>query len=135
MTIAATSNTKELLVWDWDIEHDDRKRETRMDKAVHHAQPFQVDRRVLKEVVQDKLGMEVSRIVFLNAGKSFRCLFFVLFLTPSDRHIPQSTRQPRLLAPFTILMTFQGVSNYSRGWLRGCRPGSTSVHAQNQNRI
>lgn len=72
MPVAATSNTKELLVWDWDTEHADRRRETQMDTAVHHVQPFQVDRRVLKDVVREKIGIEVARIVFLNAGKSYR---------------------------------------------------------------
>lgn len=43
-----------------------------MDTAVHHVQPFQVDRRVLKDVVREKIGIEVARIVFLNAGKSYR---------------------------------------------------------------
>lgn len=58
------------LEWDWDIEHADRKREAKADAALHGATPFQVDRRVLKDVVHEKAGIEVGKITFLSAGES-----------------------------------------------------------------
>ncbi|TCD68756.1 hypothetical protein EIP91_009902 [Steccherinum ochraceum] len=61
-------HTKALLQWDWDLEHEDRRREARADAAVHNAQPFQVDRKLLKDIVVEKMGAEVARIQFLGAG-------------------------------------------------------------------
>ncbi|KAF9220763.1 hypothetical protein BS17DRAFT_713562 [Gyrodon lividus] len=54
--------------WDWDTEHEDRRREAKADFALHGAQPFQVDRRVLKDVVREKTNCEVGRITFLSSG-------------------------------------------------------------------
>lgn len=62
-----------FLQWDWDIEHEDRKKEARADAAIHGAQPFQVDRKLLKDIVHEKMGVEVVRINFLGAGSSIRC--------------------------------------------------------------
>ncbi len=59
---------KPSLQWDWDIEHEDRKREARADASIHGAQPFQVDRKLLKDIVYEKMGVEVVRIRFLGAG-------------------------------------------------------------------
>ncbi|KAJ7773833.1 hypothetical protein B0H16DRAFT_1450648 [Mycena metata] len=56
------------LEWDWDIEHADRKREAQADAALHGATPFEVDRRVLKDVVMEHMKTPVARIVFLSAG-------------------------------------------------------------------
>jgi hypothetical protein len=56
------------LVWDWDIEHADRKRERQEDAALRDQAPFEVDRRLLKDVVREKMGVEVGRIRFLSAG-------------------------------------------------------------------
>jgi len=58
------------LVWDWDIEHEDRKRERKVDATLRGAAPFEVDRRALKDVVREKMGSEVGRIKFLSAGMS-----------------------------------------------------------------
>ncbi|KAG6830223.1 hypothetical protein H0H92_001663 [Tricholoma furcatifolium] len=58
----------EPLQWSWEIEHADRKRETQADAATHGATPFQVDRKVLKDVVRENRGVEVGRIEYLNAG-------------------------------------------------------------------
>ena len=65
--------TRPLLQWDWDIEHADRKREARADAAIHGAQPFQVDRKLLKDIVHEKMSVEVVRIRFLGAGSLFGC--------------------------------------------------------------
>ena len=59
-----------VLEWDWEIEHEDRKREARADAALHHQQhTFQVDRKVLKDVVREQMHMDVGRIRFLSSGK------------------------------------------------------------------
>ncbi|KAH8097079.1 hypothetical protein BXZ70DRAFT_895477 [Cristinia sonorae] len=59
---------KPLVQWDWDIEHEDRRREAKADAAIHNAQPFQVDRKLLKDIVYEKMSAEVARIQFLGAG-------------------------------------------------------------------
>ncbi|KAL4062051.1 hypothetical protein V8B97DRAFT_1878318 [Scleroderma yunnanense] len=56
------------IEWDWEIEHKDRMRESKADSALHGTQPFQVDRRVLKEVVRERARAEVGRITFLSSG-------------------------------------------------------------------
>ncbi|KIK70042.1 hypothetical protein GYMLUDRAFT_213098 [Collybiopsis luxurians FD-317 M1] len=61
-------NGEEKLEWDWDIEHADRKAERKADAAFHGALPFEVDRKLLKDVVREKMGVEVVRIKFLSAG-------------------------------------------------------------------
>ncbi|KAJ3863324.1 hypothetical protein EV359DRAFT_43376 [Lentinula novae-zelandiae] len=61
-------NEGEVLEWDWDIEHADRKAEAKADAALHGALPFEVDRKVLKDVVRENMGSEVVRIKFLSAG-------------------------------------------------------------------
>lgn len=61
-----------LVEWDWDVEHADRAKEAESDRAagqdaVTHG-PFQVDRRVLRDVVRERMGEEVGRIEYLSAG-------------------------------------------------------------------
>ena len=58
------------LEWDWDAEHADRKAEAKADAAVHNATPFQVDRKLLKDIVHERMGAPVARIKFLGAGPS-----------------------------------------------------------------
>jgi hypothetical protein len=60
---------KKPLVWNWEIEHEDRRKEANADAAIHDAAPFQVDRRLLKDIVREKMGEEVVRIKFLGAGE------------------------------------------------------------------
>lgn len=62
------STSVSVIEWDWDIEHHDRRLEAKADAALHGAQPFQVDRRVLKDVVREMTGCEVGRISFLSSG-------------------------------------------------------------------
>jgi hypothetical protein len=57
------------LIWDWPAEHEDRKAEKKADAALHGAPLFEVDRKLLKDVVREKMGVEVGRIRFLNAGE------------------------------------------------------------------
>ncbi|KAI0777774.1 hypothetical protein BD413DRAFT_467918 [Trametes elegans] len=59
---------KPALVWDWDIEHADRQAERSADAAVHGAIPFEVDRKLLKDIVHERMGAEVARIKYLGAG-------------------------------------------------------------------
>ena len=58
------------LEWDWDAEHADRKAEAKADAAVHGSTPFQVDRKLLKDIVHERMGAAVARIKFLGAGSS-----------------------------------------------------------------
>ncbi|PIL27600.1 hypothetical protein GSI_10751 [Ganoderma sinense ZZ0214-1] len=62
------SSQETPLEWDWDTEHEDRRAEARADAAVHNATPFQVDRKLLKDIVQERMGTQVARIKFLGAG-------------------------------------------------------------------
>lgn len=57
------------LQWSWETEHADRKKERIADAALHGAMPFEVDRRVLKDVVREKMGVDVGLITFLSAGE------------------------------------------------------------------
>ena len=83
------------LEWDWDLEHQDRAKEAKADRAVHNAQPFLVDRKILKDVVKEKFHVDVARIVFLSSGK-FR---------KSTEHIPPLT------VPLIIAGTFHKVNS------------------------
>lgn len=87
----------QLLEWDWDVEHDDRKREEVADAALHGATPFQVDRRMLRDVVREKSGVDVGRIIFLSACKlrfHSGSRSYHLHLS-KHRHIPQSKIAPK----------------------------------------
>jgi hypothetical protein len=64
------ATTRPPLTWDWTIEHEDRRRERKVDDALHAPTPFEVDRKILKDVVREKMGVEVGRIRFLSAGES-----------------------------------------------------------------
>lgn len=61
--------TDEPLEWDWDIEAQDREREKKTDAALQGAAIFQVERRVLKDIVRERMDCEVGRIKFLSAGE------------------------------------------------------------------
>lgn len=69
VSFAPQQTSKPLIEWDWDVEHRDRKHEAEADARMHGAQPFEVDRKVLKDVVKEKMGSEVGRIKFLNSGE------------------------------------------------------------------
>ncbi|KXN82752.1 Altered inheritance of mitochondria protein 9, mitochondrial [Leucoagaricus sp. SymC.cos] len=68
------------LVWDWDIEHGDRKQERKADSdaTLRGATPFEVDRRVLRDIVHEKMGVEVGRIKFLSAGTFHKAYLITL---------------------------------------------------------
>ena len=70
-----------FVEWDWDLEHADRKREAKADSAVHGAQPFLVDRNLLRDVIKEKMGCRVGRIAFLNSGASP----YPFFPLPNDK--------------------------------------------------
>ena len=53
--------------WDPEREAEDREREAKAN-ADH---PFDIDRRVLRDVVGQKMGAEVARIQFLSSGLYF----------------------------------------------------------------
>ncbi|RDB27484.1 hypothetical protein Hypma_003863 [Hypsizygus marmoreus] len=84
------------LEWDWDIEHADRKREAKADAAQHGATPFQVDRRVLKDVVRESTGIDVGRITFLSAG-TFHKAYLITLVDHSEKVAGVARRyMPRL---------------------------------------
>ena len=66
---ASASPWRPPLQWSWEIEHADRKKERKADAALHGATPFEVDRRVLKDIVREKMGVDVGLITFLSAGE------------------------------------------------------------------
>jgi hypothetical protein len=83
-----------VIEWDWDVEHYDRQLEAKADAALHGAQPFQVDRRVLKDVVRETMGCDVGRIKFLSSGTS----------SSSAMTIIDETLSPHLQALFIRLV-------------------------------
>jgi hypothetical protein len=68
-TASASPPQRPPLQWNWEIEHADRKKERKADAALHGATPFEVDRRVLKDIVREKMGVDVGLITFLSAGE------------------------------------------------------------------
>ncbi|KIL61484.1 hypothetical protein M378DRAFT_82481 [Amanita muscaria Koide BX008] len=71
------------LEWDWEYELADRKNETKMDTALHGSVPFHVDRKVLKDVVREKMGVEVGKITFLSSG-TFHKAYLVTLVSRSE---------------------------------------------------
>ena len=57
------------IYWDTAAERDDRAREAAADGPHCDAQPFFVDRRVLKDIVREKTSADVGRITFISAGE------------------------------------------------------------------
>ena len=101
------------LEWDWDIEHKDRARETKADRAVHQTQPFLVDRRLLKDVVKEKFQVEVARIVFLSSGGFSRLPKPILrpnVLRHHPRNLPQG--ESKRFPPEPIVDVRLGISRY-----------------------
>jgi hypothetical protein len=78
------------IEWDWDLEHEDRRKEAQADAKLHGAQPFEVDRKILKDVVREKLGVDVGRITFLSSGEQQKRIFWpnwlLMCLTASQGH-------------------------------------------------
>jgi hypothetical protein len=76
--IATESPPDKPLEWDWAEEHADRARERASDAAKARLAdsadalalpPFDVDRRVLRDVVAEHMRAPVARIRFIGAGK------------------------------------------------------------------
>ncbi|KAJ7624922.1 hypothetical protein FB45DRAFT_924537 [Roridomyces roridus] len=84
------------LEWDWDIEHADRKLEREADAALHGATPFEVDRRILKDVVLEHMKTPVARIMFLSAGTFHKA--YLITLTSGHQVVARVARRfmPRL---------------------------------------
>jgi hypothetical protein len=87
--LASISTSSARIEWDWDFEHADRKKEAIADAALHGAHPFQVDRKVLKDVVWEKSGTEVGRITFLSSGMRQHCYHHHIPSLSFRRHFPQ----------------------------------------------
>lgn len=92
--VSAKAPEQTSLAWSWEIEHEDRKKEAKADAAIHGAPPFQVDRKLLKDIVHEKMGAEVARIQYLGAGEC-KHVFPVVFgakltvVFSSSRNLPQ----------------------------------------------
>jgi hypothetical protein len=71
------------LAWDWTLEHEDRKKERKVDAALNGLIPFEVDRKLLKDVVREKMGIEVARITFISSGISFPSLVLCRYANES----------------------------------------------------
>jgi len=96
------------LAWDWILEHEDRKKERKVDAALHGLIPFEVDRKLLKDVVREKMGVEVARITFISSGICLLTWFFVDMLTSLQGH---STRFGDFLyLPSGVMTTFRLIS-------------------------
>jgi hypothetical protein len=74
---AAPSPRRPPLQWSWEVEHADRRKERKADAALHGATPFEVDRRVLKDIVREKMGVDVGLITFLSAGEHPGILYHI----------------------------------------------------------
>ncbi|KAF8799492.1 hypothetical protein BYT27DRAFT_7120349 [Phlegmacium glaucopus] len=98
-----------LLQWDWEIEHADRKKERKADAALHGATPFEVDRRVLKDVVREKMGVDVGRITFLSAGT-----FHKAYLVTLVDHVELVARVARRFMPRMKTESEVATINYLR---------------------
>ncbi|KAH7882501.1 hypothetical protein F5I97DRAFT_1930447 [Phlebopus sp. FC_14] len=98
--------------WDWNVEHDDRQREARADNVLHGAQPFQVDRKVLKDVVREKTNAEVGRIAFLSSGNVSNAPFFPRY---SSRPVVSGTFHKAYLV--TLADTRQLVARVARRFM------------------
>ncbi|KAG1763292.1 hypothetical protein EDD22DRAFT_887499 [Suillus occidentalis] len=61
------STSMSPIQWDWDLEHHDRSLEAKADAALHGAQPFQVDRRVLKDVVREMTACEAYLVTLVDS--------------------------------------------------------------------
>jgi hypothetical protein len=126
------------LEWDWDVEHADRKEEAKADGALHGAHPFQVDRRVLRDVVKEKTGVDVGRITFLSSGMCRRSLLSYNHrgLTTAFVHQEHFTKS---VTPKEIHMLMPNLSvgiscDVGRSW-PACGACCAEVHGSYQNRI
>ncbi|KDQ60403.1 hypothetical protein JAAARDRAFT_32800 [Jaapia argillacea MUCL 33604] len=78
-TLVGDSSKQPAMEWDWDFEHADRKKEAQSDaSSAHLMAPFQVDRKVLKDVVKERMGVEAGRIQFLSAGTFHKAYLITL---------------------------------------------------------
>ncbi|KAF8970073.1 hypothetical protein BDZ97DRAFT_1791839 [Flammula alnicola] len=93
-TATVKTEAQPPLIWDWAIEHADRKKERKADAALHGATTFEVDRKLLKDVVREKMGVEVGRITFLNAGT-----FHKAYLVTLVDHVNLVARVARRFMP------------------------------------
>ncbi|KAJ6476934.1 hypothetical protein C8R45DRAFT_833687 [Mycena sanguinolenta] len=96
ITVNETAPVPPALEWDWEIEHEDRQREAQADAALHGALPFEVDRRILRDVVMEHMKTPVARIEFLSAGTFHKA--YLITLTSAHQVVARVARRfmPRL---------------------------------------
>ncbi|KAK7437467.1 hypothetical protein VKT23_018538 [Stygiomarasmius scandens] len=90
------SPDEDVLEWSWEAEHADRKREANLDASMHHETPFEVDRKLLKDVVFEKMGVAVLRIMFLSSGTFHKA--YLITLADKNQLVARVARRfmPRL---------------------------------------
>jgi hypothetical protein len=130
-----------MLSWSWEREHADRKKENKADAKLHGALPFLVDRKVLKDVVREKMGEEVGNIAFLSSGelhKVFDPVRHLLIIAMSNRYIPQGPppnplpiRSPYL----SLINTPTGLPHNPMHGSRTRRTRRPSLYATSQDRV
>lgn len=130
------------VLWDWHIEHADRKREAKADAVLHDIQPLPVDRRVLRDIVREKTLCDVGTIVFLSSGKSPPPLLLAmtraLSSSPCYRHVSQGQRRLARCGPCSIKLTCLGLSGLSYHpprYAAARRPRGPSLHAPPQDPV
>ncbi|KAI5119076.1 hypothetical protein M0805_005494 [Coniferiporia weirii] len=81
------------LEWDQDVELADRAREAKHDGI---DRSFQVDRKVMRDIVREKMGFEVARIRFISSGTFHKA--YLVTLSTSETLIARVARRfmPRL---------------------------------------
>jgi hypothetical protein len=111
-----SANSQKFKVeWSWELEHADRMKEAKADAAFHGLHPFQIDRKVLRDIVREALGTDVGRIVFLSSGEHhYLTTYHLSSSSPGTFHKVYSQRSPEVVAsdsPFSL-----GVSYHAYRW-------------------
>lgn len=131
--------TKPNLLWNWELEHEDRKKEAKADASVHGAPPFQVDRKLLKDIVHEKMGTAVARITYLGAGtfslppSCYAALTVPFFII---RHLSQGKRCRKFYAVYTFAdccTLYIGLLHHTRRRQRARRSSRPAIHAAPQD--
>ena len=141
--VSASQRRPPPLQWSWEIEHADRRKERKADAALHGAMPFEVDRRVLKDIVREKMGVDVGLITFLSAGEHSALSHCRHRLSLTDVNTFSGTFHKVHLLVYLPSFTDElfssssnpGLSCHSRRSRSTSRTSGPSIHATTQDRI
>jgi hypothetical protein len=101
--------------WSWELEHADRMKETKADAAFHGLHPFQIDRKVLMDIVREALGTDVGRIVFLSSGEYYYFTMWCLYSSSPGTFHKVYSQSSREILPSDSSFSL-GISNYACRW-------------------